>query len=85
LRTDLFQQHLVTPGGIGHHVMQRLVHPANVVGRQTRSHGLHALAFPGQQQARAIRFQRTDSVSVPCGVRQAIEICRKALLLWAWH
>ena len=58
---------------------------ANVVGTQTRRHGFHTLAFPGQQQAGAIRLQRYHAIQVPRGLRQAFKIGREAFLLGAWR
>ena len=57
----------------------------DIIGRQTRSHGLHALTLARQQQSGAVGFQRGIAISVPCGFRQAVRVCRKALLLWAWR
>jgi hypothetical protein len=65
--------------------MQRLVRAPDIVRSQARGHRLHALALTGQQQSRTIRFQRSATISVPCGFRQAIRVCRKALFLWAWR
>jgi hypothetical protein len=66
-------------------MMERLMHPPHVIGSKFGSHRLDALAFQRQQQSLAVRFQRLTSVRVPCGFRQAIKICRKAFLLWAWR
>jgi hypothetical protein len=77
------QNGFITPRGIGDHMMQRLMHASHVIGCQSRSHRLDALAFAGQQQARAVVLQRDVSISVPCGFRQALDICRKSLFLWA--
>ena len=62
-----------------------LMHPPHVVRRQTCRHRFHAFAFSQQQQSRAIHLQRHCPISVPRGLRQAIYICRKAFLLWAWR
>jgi hypothetical protein len=56
---------------------------ADVMGRKTRRHRLHTLAFPWQQQAGAIGFPGDGSIQVPRGLRQAIEIGREAFLLGA--
>jgi hypothetical protein len=79
------QDGLVTPGGVGNHVMQRLMHAPDVIGSQSGGHRFDALALARQQQGGAVAFQRNVSVSVPCGFRQAIDICRKASFLWAWR
>jgi hypothetical protein len=80
---DLAQQRVVSPRRICHQMMQRLVHPPDIVGSQSRRHRLDALAFAWQQKSGAVGFQRTDPVGMPCGLRQAVEVCRKAFLLWA--
>lgn len=49
------------------------------------SHRLHNLAVSGEQQSRAVSLQRRDAVGVPCGLRQAVQVGRKAFLLWAWR
>jgi hypothetical protein len=46
------------------------MHPANIVTRQ---------------QPFAIILYRTVPISIPRGFRQAFDICREALLLWAWR
>ncbi len=66
--------------------MQRLVHPANMVRSQARGHRLDTLALTGQQQAVAVQLQWGNSVGVPCGLRQALEVSRKAFFLGpAWR
>ena len=63
-----------------------MVHPPDPVGSQARSHGLDTLALAGQQQPGAVRLQGSNTIRVPCGLRQAIEVCRKAFLLGpAWR
>jgi hypothetical protein len=66
-------------------MMQRLVHPSNIVGSEPGGHGLDTLPFAGQQQAGAIVPQRRVTIGMPCGFGQALDICRKALFLWAWR
>src|SRR3982750_928143 len=61
------------------------MHPPHVVWRQTCRHRLHALAFSRQQQSRTIHLQWHCPIGVPRSLRQAIHICREALLLWAWR
>ena len=61
------------------------MHPSHVVWRQAGGHRLYTLALAGQQQAGAVILQRNDSVSMPCGFGQALDICRKAPFLRAWH
>jgi hypothetical protein len=65
-------------------MMKRLVHPSDVVGSQTGGHGLDALPLAGQQQVGTVILQREVTVGMPCGFGQALNICRKALFLWAW-
>ncbi len=43
------------------------------------------LRSPGSSQSSAVVLQRRLPIFVPCGSRQAIHICREALLLWAWR
>jgi hypothetical protein len=66
-------------------MMQRLVHPTHVVGGEPSGHGFDAFPFAGQQQASAIVLQRSVPIGMPCGFRQTLDICRKALFLWAWR
>jgi hypothetical protein len=61
------------------------MHAPHTIGSQSGGHGLDALALTWQQQRRAVILQRDVPVSVPCGFRQALDICRKALFLWAWR
>ena len=82
---NLPQHAFVAPGRIRHHVVQRLVGPPHVVGSQTGRHRFHTLPLSGKQQARAISLQWLLPVSMPCGLRQAVEIGRKAFLLCAWR
>jgi len=79
------QQNFVIPRGIRHQMMQRLMHPANVIRIQTRRHRFDALALPRQQQSRAVRLEGTDPICVSGRLRQAIEICSEPFLLWAWR
>jgi hypothetical protein len=65
-------------------MMQRLVHSPDIVGRQARGHRLDALTLTGQQQRGAVVLQRNVAIGVPCGFRQALQVSRKAFLLWAW-
>jgi hypothetical protein len=64
-------------------MMQRLVHPSDVVGFQARGHGLDTFPFAGQQQAGARVPRRSMTIGMPCGFGQALDICRKAQFLWA--
>jgi hypothetical protein len=66
-------------------MMQRLVHPSHIVASEPCRHGFDAFPFTGQQQAGAVVLQRSVTISMPCGFRQALDICRKALFLWAWR
>jgi len=79
------QHRFITPWGIGDHMMQRLVHPPDIVGSKARGHGLDTLPFARQQKASAIILQWNVSIGMPCGFCQALDICRKALFLWAWR
>jgi hypothetical protein len=54
--TYLRQQLFVTPGSVGDQMMERLVHPAHVVGSQTGGHRLDALALAGKQQSLTVRL-----------------------------
>jgi hypothetical protein len=60
----LSQQCSIAPGRIGHNVVQRLVHPANVTGRQTRGHRLHTFALQGQQQPFCVVLHRNHAIGV---------------------
>jgi hypothetical protein len=66
-------------------MMQRLVHPSHIGAGEPRGHGFDAFPFARQQQAGAIVLQRNMTIGMSCGFRQALDICRKALLLWAWR
>lgn len=55
------------------------------VERQPCRQGLDALALSGKEQTRAIGFEWFRAICVLCGLRQAVEIGRKALLLCAWR
>ena len=79
------QQNFVIPRGIRHQMMQRLMHPANVIRIQTRRHRFDALALPRQQQSRAVPLEGNDPICVSGRLRQPIEICREPFLLWAWR
>jgi hypothetical protein len=79
------QDRFVIPRGVGYHMMQRLVHPTHVIASESRGHGFDAFPFSGQQQAGAVVLQRSATIGMPCGFGQALDICRKALFLWAWR
>lgn len=66
-------------------MVQRLVHPSQVVSTETGGHGFDAFPFPWQQQSRAVVLQWSVPIGMPCGFRQAPDICRKALFLRAWR
>jgi hypothetical protein len=66
-------------------MMKRLMHAPHIVRRQSGRHRFNAFALAGQQQSFAIQLQRIDPVCMPCGLRQAIHICRKAFFLGAWR
>ena len=85
LLTNVIQQCLIAPGGLGNQMVQRLACSLNVVRVESRRHRLDALSFAGQQQTLAILLQRRVPVFVPRGARQALYICREAFLLWAWR
>ena len=65
--------------------MKRLMGLFHVVRRQTGRDRLDTLALDRQKQTRAIVLQRQAAVGVPCGFGQALNLCRKANLLWAWR
>jgi hypothetical protein len=75
------QDIFVAPRSVGNDMMQRLVHPSDLITGKPRGHGLDALPFAGQQQAGAIALQRSVTIGVPCGFGQALDICRKAQFL----
>ncbi len=79
------QDGLIVPRSICHHMVQRLVHPSHIVASEPGGHGFDALPFAGQQQTGAIVLQWSMTIGMPCGFRQALDICRKALFLWAWR
>ena len=81
----LLEQSFVTPRSIRYQMMERLMRLPHIVRSQPCRHGFDALAFPGQKQTLTIRFQRFHAIGVLCGLRQAIEIGREALLLCAWR
>ena len=66
-------------------MVQRLMGLAHVVRAKAGRHRFDTLALSGQQQAGAIRLQRNNSIQVPRGLRQAIEIGREAFFLGAWR
>jgi hypothetical protein len=66
-------------------MVQRLMHAAHIVRCQACSHRLDALPLARQQQSRTVVLQWNVAISVPCGFRQAVDVCRKASLLWAWR
>jgi hypothetical protein len=43
------QHYFIAPGGIGHNVVQRLLHTSHIVGSQTSGHRLDAFALAWQQ------------------------------------
>jgi len=79
------EQGLIAPWCLGHYMVQRLVHPPDVIRGQTRRHRLDALTLSRKQQSGAIRLQGNSTIHVPCGLRQAVKIGRKALLPGAWR
>lgn len=68
------QDYFPTPGRVADHMMQRLMHALHVVTIQSRGHRLHDLAFARR---------RDVAIRVPCGFRQANDICRRTFLLRA--
>jgi hypothetical protein len=66
-------------------MMERLMRLPYIAWSHPCRHGFDALAFPGQKKTLTIRFQRFHAIGVLCGLRQAIEIRREALLLCAWR
>ena len=61
------------------------MHAPHIMRSQSRGQGLDTLAFTGKKQTGAVRLQRSYSIKVLCGLRQAVQIGRKALLLHAWR
>jgi hypothetical protein len=59
-------------------MVQRLVHPSDVVGCETSGYWLDTFPFAGQQQAGAIVLQGSVPIGMPCGGGQTLDICRKA-------
>ena len=57
----------------------------DITGIEPCRHRRDALTLAGQQQTLAIILNRCVSVFVPRAGRQALHICREALLLWAWR
>ena len=66
-------------------MMERLMHAPHIGSAQPSGHRFDALAFAGQQEAGAIVLQWNLTIGMPCGFSQALNICRKALFLWAWR
>ena len=85
LPAHFIQQSLVTPGRLGHQMVQGLPCSLHIVRTKSRSHRLDALSLTGQQQTFAVVLQRRVSIFVSRGSRQAFHICRETLLLWAWR
>jgi hypothetical protein len=79
LVAHLSQQCGIAPGRIGHDVMQRLMHLANVTGCKTRCHGLNTLALQGQQQPLRVVFHRDNAIGVSAAARQLLQIIFKSL------
>jgi hypothetical protein len=78
------QNGLVAPRSVSHDVVQRLMHAPHIVGSQSGSHRLDTFPLARQQQSGAVVLEGDVSIGVPCGFCQALDICRKALFLWAW-
>ena len=85
LLAHIIQQCLVTPGRLGHQMVQGLPRGLHIVRPESRGHRLDALSLTGQQQPFAVVLQRRVSIFVSRGGRQALYICRETLLLWAWR
>ena len=56
-----------------------------MVSGQAGGHQFDTFPFARQQQTGAIVLQWNATIGMPCGFRQALDICRKALFLWAWR
>jgi hypothetical protein len=80
----LLEQSFLTRRSIRYQMMERLMRRPHMVRTELCRHGFEARAFPGQKQTLTIRFERFHAIGVLCGLRQAIEIGREALLLRAW-
>jgi hypothetical protein len=70
LPAHTFQNRFVTPRRLGHQMMQRLVHPPDILRRQPRRHRFDTLALSRQQQPSTVGLQGSMAVGVSCGVRQ---------------
>src|SRR5215469_5864568 len=66
-------------------MMHRLMHRLNIIGCQARRHWFDAFALNRQQKTLAVRLQRFVTIEMPCGLRQALDVCRKAVFLSAWR
>jgi hypothetical protein len=66
-------------------MMERLTNGLDVGRIDASGHRLDALALTGQQETLAVVLQRDLPILVPRSSRQAIHVCREALLLWAWR
>jgi hypothetical protein len=55
-------------------MVQRLVHPPDILGSQSRRHRLDTFTLNRQQQPGAVRLQGINAVGVPGGLRQAIPV-----------
>jgi hypothetical protein len=64
--------------------VQRLSCGLNIMRTESRRHRLDALSLTWQQQTFAVVLQWPVSIFVSRGLRQAFQICRETLLLWAW-
>jgi hypothetical protein len=85
LAAHLTEHRFITPGRLGHQMMERLTNGLDVGRIDASGHRLDALALTGQQETLAVVLQRDLPILVPRSSRQAIPICREALLLWAWR
>src|ERR1017187_2680444 len=56
----------------------------HMVGSQARRQRFDALSLAVQQQARTVIPQGQVAISMPRGLRQPVQICREAFLLWCW-
>jgi hypothetical protein len=72
------QERLVGPVGLGDEMVQRLMGGLDAPGLDAGRYGFDALASARQQQARAIRPERRDPVSVPERAAECLDIGAQA-------
>jgi hypothetical protein len=81
LATYLLEKRIIAPGGIGHDVMQRLVHLAYVAWSQARSHRLDALALDRQQEPLGVVLDGTYPIGMSGYLGQTVKIGLQTIML----